>query len=176
MDDVLEVERERQEVVEEVEKVMLEEVKNAMNEGEKMAVSEMEDVVEVERERDEVLKDIEGVVVEELVKDVVKAIEEDNDEKERDEVVKRIARDIEAMELVGDEKIPRTLNIMFPCKMSGSTEMSDLDKLGNFKEEDRQLIWLKRSGDSLEVSLDTSGYRPDEIEVKQLRIVFCFCT
>jgi len=54
---------------------------------------------------------------------------------------------------------------MFPRRWMLPSLGSSLDNMDLFKDKDSELIRVKQDSSSIEVSLDTSGYRPDELRV-----------
>jgi len=54
---------------------------------------------------------------------------------------------------------------MFPRRWMLPSLGSSLDNMDLFKDKDSELIRVKQDNSSIEVSLDTSGYRPDELRV-----------
>jgi len=54
---------------------------------------------------------------------------------------------------------------MFPRRWMLPSLNAEFDKMDLFKEKDSELIRVKQDNNSLEVSLDTSQYRPDELRV-----------
>jgi len=54
---------------------------------------------------------------------------------------------------------------MFPRRWMLPSLNAEFDKMDLFKEKDSELIRVKHDNNSLEVSLDTSQYRPDELRV-----------
>jgi len=198
MKDMVEVERERQAVINQVKEVgeeievererqnVLKEVKGVAEvEKQRQAiVNEVNAIGEVERERREVLKKIEDVVVEEVVKDVVMDIEEGAEvERERRNVVKEIREVAEverercqvARKIAQEAAALEGRKTLFPrAWMFPANMQSDLDNLGLFSsKEDKQLIRLREDKDGLEVSLCTAGYRPDEIKVSVVGKQLC---